>query len=157
MAQQINSSIFVLKISYMKHIIFLTLFTIITSLLFSQTANVTVKIKGIQEVKGTMNFAVYDNAENYSKSKNYYAGESIKIASAIFEYVFKDIPNGIYAISLFQDEDENGELNTNWIGMPKELFGFSNDAKGRMGPPSFEDASFIVKEDMEIIINLVDL
>ena len=46
-------------------------------------------------------------------------------------------------------------MNKNWIGMPKEPFGFSNDAKGRMGPPDFEDASFEVKKDIEIGLETV--
>ena len=141
----------------MKKILTLILFTMLMGFAYSQTANLTIIIKGIQNPVGTMNFAVYDNAEHYDKSKNYYAGESIQVESLDFVYVFQDMPYGTYAISLFQDEDENKELNTNWIGMPKELFGFSNDAKAKMGPPDFEDASFEIKGDKEIIITLVDL
>lgn len=135
----------------------LLLFMVFVGFGFSQTANLTIIIKGIQNPIGTMNFAVYDDAENYDNSKDYFVGKSIPVESLEFEYVFQDMPYGNYAISLFHDEDENKELNTNWIGMPKELFGFSNDAKAKMGPPDFEDASFEIKGDMEIIINLVDL
>lgn len=141
----------------MKKVLLLVLFVVSVGFVFSQTANLTIKIKGIQNAKGTMNFAVYDNAENYNKSKDYFVGESVKVESLDFEYVFHDLPFGNYAISLFQDEDENGELNTNWIGMPKELFGFSNDAKAKMGPPNFIEASFEIRDNMELIINLVDL
>lgn len=141
----------------MKKALLLFVFMVYWGLGFSQTANLTIIIKGIQNPVGTMNFAVYDDAENYDKSKNYFLGESVKVDSKDFEYVFEDVPYGNYAISLFHDEDENKELNTNWVGMPKELFGFSNDAKAKMGPPDFEDACFEIKEDLEIIINLVDL
>lgn len=138
-------------------LLFFVLFAISYQFGYGQSANLTIIVKGIQNPVGTMNFAVYDDAENYDQSKDYYAGESIKVESLEFVYVFKDIAYGNYAISLFHDEDENDELNTNWIGFPKELFGFSNDAKAKMGPPDFEDASFEVNGDMELIINLVNL
>ncbi|NPD45048.1 MULTISPECIES: DUF2141 domain-containing protein [unclassified Lentimicrobium] len=141
----------------MKSILISLLFTLSIASLYSQSANLTIIVNGIQNAKGTMNFAVYDNAENYDKSKDYFIGESIPVESMKFEFVFYDLPYGKYAISLFHDEDEDGDLDTNWIGMPKELFGFSNNAKAKMGPPDFEDACFEINGDMELVINLVDL
>ena len=49
---------------------------------------------------------------------------------------------GRYAVSMFHDENENGELDANFLGIPKEGYGASNNARGRLGPPRFEDASF---------------
>ena len=60
--------------------------------------------------------------------------------------VFENIPHGDYALKVFHDENENQKLDTNFIGMPKEKFGFSNDAMGRFGPPSFEQARFRFEE-----------
>lgn len=60
-------------------------------------------------------------------------------------FVFKNIPDGIYALRFFHDENDNGELDTNFIGIPKEGYGFSNDARGIAGPPSFKAASFTVE------------
>lgn len=56
--------------------------------------------------------------------------------------VFKNIPAGEYGISLYQDKNENGKLNTNFIGIPSELYAFSNNAKGRFGPAKWEDVKF---------------
>ncbi len=66
------------------------------------------------------------------------------------------IPKGEYAISAFHDTDGDGKMRTGIFGVPKDRYGFSNDAKGRMGPPSFEDASFKVFGDKkeEVRINL---
>jgi uncharacterized protein (DUF2141 family) len=47
-----------------------------------------------------------------------------------------------YAIAAIHDENRDGKLETDWMGVPKEGYGFSNNAKGRLGPPSFEAASF---------------
>lgn len=131
---------------------------LLTSISFqAQTASITLKIQGIDEAKGIMSIALFDNEEDYSSEENYaFAGE-IPVKSKEFIYVIKDIPYGTYAIKIFYDVDSNGEMKKNWIGMPKEPFGFSNDAKAKMGPPSFENASFVVKGDTEAVVNLVEL
>jgi uncharacterized protein (DUF2141 family) len=56
--------------------------------------------------------------------------------------VFKGIPAGTYGISAFHDENDNGKLDTNLIGMPTEDYCASRNARGVFGPPSFEDAKF---------------
>ena len=65
-----------------------------------------------------------------------------------------DLKPGIYAVNVYYDEDGNGELNTNFFGIPTELVGFSNQAKGLLGPPSFKKASFALSADHAIDIRL---
>ena len=55
---------------------------------------------------------------------------------------FEGIPAGTYALVVLHDENMNGKVDTNWIGIPKEGYGFSNDAKASFSAPSFKDASF---------------
>jgi uncharacterized protein (DUF2141 family) len=55
---------------------------------------------------------------------------------------FKELPAGRYAIAVMHDENSNGKVDTNFMGIPKEGVGASNDAKGMMGPPKFDDAAF---------------
>jgi len=55
---------------------------------------------------------------------------------------FEDIPPGTYALAVIHDENMNGKLDTNWLGIPKEGYGFSNDVKALLGAPSFSAASF---------------
>jgi uncharacterized protein (DUF2141 family) len=56
--------------------------------------------------------------------------------------VFKGVPKGVYGISAFHDENSNGKLDTNFIGLPTEDYCASRDARGSFGPPSFSDAQF---------------
>jgi uncharacterized protein (DUF2141 family) len=56
--------------------------------------------------------------------------------------VFRGIPEGVYGLSAFHDENENGKLDTNFLGMPTEDYCASRNARGTFGPPSFEDARF---------------
>jgi uncharacterized protein (DUF2141 family) len=68
---------------------------------------------------------------------------------------FLDIPPGTYAMAVIHDENMNGKLDTNWIGIPTEGYGFSNDAKAMLGAPSFSAASFPYDgQDMELTISL---
>lgn len=55
---------------------------------------------------------------------------------------FPSVAPGTYAVSVFHDENSNGKLDTNLMGIPREGVGASNDAKGHLGPPRFDAASF---------------
>ena len=55
---------------------------------------------------------------------------------------FVGIPPGTYAIIVIHDENRNGKLDTNWLGVPKEDYGFSNDAEAFLSAPSFSAATF---------------
>ena len=56
--------------------------------------------------------------------------------------VFKGVPKGVYGISAFHDQNNNGKLDTNLLGLPTEDYCASRDARNTFGPPSFEDAKF---------------
>ncbi len=67
---------------------------------------------------------------------------------------FKDAPYGNYAVVVFHDENRDGEFNQNWMGMPKEGFGFSNNPS-TLKKPVFDDAKFVVAQPVvEVTINL---
>jgi len=66
----------------------------------------------------------------------------IKIRDTQARCDFLDIPPGTYALAVIHDENMDGKLGTNWLGVPTEGYGFSNDAKALMGAPSFDAASF---------------
>ena len=72
----------------------------------------------------------------------------------IFE--FKTLP-GIYAIALLHDQNENRKLDKNWIGAPKEGFGFSRNVKVFMGPPEFKEAAFNAEENTSLEIKMIYL
>ena len=72
------------------------------------------------------------------------AFEAVADARSGARVVFRDVPAGTYAIALLHDENANGKADRALMMMPKEGFGFSRDAKLRMGPPSFSAAAFRV-------------
>ncbi len=102
---------------------------------------------------GRMFIAVYDKKEDFLGS-HMTAKKITDCNSSGSTLVEIELQHGIYGISVFQDLNENGELDKNWFGIPTEPYGFSNNAKGSFGPPDFEDCSFEFSEDMEINIKL---
>ena len=119
-------------------------------------ATLHIEIVGIKEIQGFIRVAVYDSEDDFM-GEEVVASDGWKVVS---NTLTGSIPltKGKYAISIFHDVNSDGELNTNIFGIPKEPYGFSNNAKGKFGPPSFEKAAFEVKEDnQKMSITLINL
>ncbi len=112
----------------------------------------TVKIDGIETIKGSILISLFNSADTFMKKS--ITGKKIEVTGKTVIISFKDIPNGEYAITLFQDENDNRKLDTGIFGIPKEKYGFSNNAKATMGPPKYSACKFEVKEDTTIDIKL---
>jgi uncharacterized protein (DUF2141 family) len=69
----------------------------------------------------------------------------VKINGTTARCIFKEVPAGVYGISAFHDEDNNGKLNTNLVGYPTERYCASNDARNMFSAPSWKDAKFKYK------------
>jgi len=78
-------------------------------------------------------------------------GISQDIANNKCIIVIKNLKPGKFAFKYFHDLNKNKKLDTNWIGLPKEGYGFSNNAKGKFGPPSFEETIFVIKKNTTIM------
>jgi uncharacterized protein (DUF2141 family) len=107
-------------------------------------ANVTVTVKNVANNSGVVRAAICDK-NNFLKVCNYKASE--KSAREYVVLTFKDVPAGHYALNAYHDENDNNRMDRNLFGMPSEGYAFSRDAKGRSGPPQFEDAAFDVSDD----------
>lgn len=104
-----------------------------------------VEIGGLRTDKGQMLCALYSSAQAEAfpkKADKAVARSTAKIAERQAVCDFSGVAPGTYAVSVVHDENSNGKLDTNFIGMPREGVGASNDAKGHMGPPKFSAASF---------------
>jgi len=111
----------------------------------------TVNLKGMSTEKGEVSVGLYNEEGQWLKQT--YKGLGSPVVGGTGRVVFEDLPEGVYAISTFHDINSNGELDSNFMGIPKEPYGFSNDAKGLFGPASFKDSKFEVVKDSEISIN----
>ena len=117
-----------------------------------------INIKGSKHNKGNARILLFNE-----QNKQYFPDKSKKTLKQFERTInnkklvisIKDIPNGKYAVSVHHDENADNKLNTNWLGIPNEGIGASNDAEGNLGPPEFEDAAFVlVKSLKSITINM---
>ncbi|NBB89097.1 MAG: DUF2141 domain-containing protein [Bacteroidetes bacterium] len=123
------------------------LFTLLTIGVVAQSqsgVSVRVDIENFKSNKGKAFVALYDSEKNWLKKRS--KGEIIAIQDQTATVVFEDVPAGTYAVSLFHDENRNGKMDANIFGIPKEPTACSNNATGRFGPPTWDDASFAVED-----------
>ncbi|WP_264563636.1 DUF2141 domain-containing protein [Flavobacterium sp. N3904] len=122
----------------------------ICSLMSAQNVNLTVSVSGLKNNTGVVKVGLYNSEGTFLKSIYKSITSEIKNNSATVTFV--GIPKGEYGISTYQDENSNGKLDKNMMGIPSEDFACSNDAKGFMGPPKYEDAKFNINKDSKIDI-----
>lgn len=113
--------------------------------LFAQdlaTGSIRVEIRGFESSEGNVRIALFNSSESYEKTGKPFRALELKIDKKTVFHTFEDIPLGEYAIKLFHDENNNKELDTGLFGIPTEDYAFSNNAKGFMGPATYEAAKF---------------
>jgi uncharacterized protein (DUF2141 family) len=125
-----------------------TIAIFISSLLSAQNVNLTVSVSGLKSDTGVLKVGLYNSEGTFLIIP--YKSIPSQIKDNVATVVFEGIPKGEYAISSYQDENSNGKLDTNIIGIPTEGVACSNNAKGFMGPPKYKDAKFNIDKDLKI-------
>ncbi|WP_298765184.1 DUF2141 domain-containing protein [uncultured Polaribacter sp.] len=138
------------KIILIITIVFSGLFT--TNAQEAEKFSITVNITGLASNKGKVLLALYNKQENFLNKR--FKGGMSKITDKKATYVFEGVVKGEYAISFFHDENNNNKMDTNFVGIPKEDYGCSNNATGFVGPPKYKDAKFQLLENKEISIEI---
>ena len=105
-------------------------------------STLVVNIKNIKNKNGDILIGLYDSTSNFPRKVA--TGKVVKVTENEMEVTFADIKPGNYAVSVLHDENQNKDLDTNKLGIPKEGYGFSNNVTGVVGPPSFRKARFHV-------------
>ncbi|MDB5934805.1 MAG: hypothetical protein JWQ01_2149 [Massilia sp.] len=106
----------------------------------ASAADLTIHIDDVKVASGKIEVALYNSAGDFMKTA-VGAGRTAATREAN-TVVLKDLPAGEYAFAVFHDANSNDKLDKNMFGIPTEDYAFSNNALGKMGPPSFEQARF---------------
>jgi uncharacterized protein (DUF2141 family) len=123
------------------------LFAVLAAMTATATAEerpgrVDVECVGLARDTGEVVCALFDRADRFPREDAAYAGAYARIEGGRAVCRFEDVPAGRYAAAVFHDEDGDRKLKT-VLGMPREGYGFSNDARpGTFGPPKFALAAF---------------
>jgi len=126
----------------------------------AQAATLTVVVSNFQNETGSVNVAVYSEKETWLKSGQAMFSQSMKVSEAIREGTVSfefELEPGEYAAVAHHDDNDNGEMDTSFVGIPKEPTGASNGEVSRFGPPRYKNAAFPVgKDGLRMPIRLSD-
>lgn len=138
----------------MKQLFFLIFLFPFQLLAQNEGQTLEIKIDGLRNNKGTVYATLFNSTDGFpSDPKKAVKKAGVKVIEGN-SIIFKNIPAGTYAVALLHDENDNNKMDTNFIGIPNEGYGASNDAKGTFGPPKFEDAKFDFKQAKSINIKI---
>jgi uncharacterized protein (DUF2141 family) len=128
-----------------------------TSLAASEsTGNLIVNISGFPSSDGFAMVALHNSEESYKGGEtSVVAKTKTMVVDQKVQVVFMNLPYGWYGVSLYHDENANEKMDQNAMGIPKEAYGFSNNAKGFFGKPKYKDIMFQLNSaEMQITIKL---
>ena len=117
---------------------------------------IRILVSNIEEKKGTIHYGVYNNPKLFPDESGKVLGGFEEVSKVIEDgLLIEDLEESNYAIAIFHDKNSNDKFDT-FFSIPKEKFGFSNNARVFLGPPKFEDASIFVGQNsiVEIMIEL---
>lgn len=115
----------------------------------AEDALLNIEVSGLAEAEGSVHISVYDNSDDWLGESTVARIEVVISDSLVDDVVVANmqLPPGEYAISMYYDANGNGEMDTNFIGIPKEPVALSNNAKAKFGPPKYKDAVFSLPEE----------
>lgn len=116
---------------------------------------VTVIMEGFKDGNGVALVTLYNSAKGFPGDRRYAIKKAkTTISSRMAQLVFEGLPAGEYAVSAFHDENGDGELGKNFIGIPTEGYGTSNNQKPGLSHPSYEKARFFVV-DADVTLKVI--
>jgi len=125
-------------------------------LLFSgvKTHKLSIHISGISKIKGSLFIAIFRPTDDFPVFGKQFKGIVKEVEGKSQNYTFDDLPEGEYALAIYQDENRNKILDKNLLGIPTEIYGFSNNARRNFSAPSFQEAKFKLNKDLHQTIFL---
>jgi uncharacterized protein (DUF2141 family) len=117
-------------------------------------ATLTIKVAGARNIKGKIGIALFQERRGFPEdTSNAVRAQDIDIDPNTMsaQIVFHGLPQGVYAVSVRHDENSNGKLDKNLVGIPKEGYGASNNPPKRLRAPGFEEAKLTLGDTAEVI------
>jgi uncharacterized protein (DUF2141 family) len=121
-------------------------------------ATLTVRVVNARNANGVVRIALFQSADGFPGNASealHTQSEKIDPQTLTAEAVFSGIPTGTYAVMVFHDENGNGKLDKNMLGIPREGYGASNNSAKKMRAPTFDEAKFSLSSDQTIEIRLL--
>lgn len=116
-----------------------------------QAIDLQVNIVGLRNAQGQVRVALFDRGDTFPEGDHPLAAARAKAQPGTVTTSLTGLQPGTYAVSVYHDENDNGRMDKNILGVPREGYGFSNDARATGGPPSFAKAAFTLDEEHTVI------
>ena len=113
----------------------------------------TIVIEDIRDASGTVQVQILAGQSQFEGDGAVAQFMEPAVAGTL-TFTAEDLPPGEYAIRIMHDLNGNGELDTNFVGMPTEPYAFSNNARGSFGPAKWDDVRFVIESDVTQVISL---
>ncbi len=136
--------------------ILLTYLLLLATPFINNNPKLTVEINNINKIKGSVKVAVFNTDKNFLEKDSAIRNYSLNVDSSSKKIVIEDLPKGVYAIAIYHDVNSDDVCNLNFIGIPKEPYGFSNNFRPKFSAPKFADCKISLVKNQTININLVD-
>lgn len=112
----------------------------------ANTSTLELEISEFRNTKGHVLISVFDNANDYPDSEGKaIANKKVKVTQKTHTITIEDLPQGEYAVVFLHDENDNEEMDTNFVGSPEEGYGASNDAVNTFSAPKYDEAKFFLE------------
>ena len=109
-------------------------------------ADLTITVTGVRASAGQLRLAVFNNPVDFPNGKSVVT-RNLPAREGEMTAIFEGLPPGPYALALHHDENGNGKMDTSFLGLPQEGYGFSNDAPVFLGAPPFDAAAVTLPEE----------
>ena len=114
-----------------------------------------VEVTGLKPDKGNVFFGLYNTEKGFLDNGWGIANVKVKVTGDRISYTFKSLPDGDYAVAVYQDENSNGKCDRNMIGYPTEGFGFSRNYRPRFSAPKFDEVKIAVSQCVKTTVALI--
>ncbi|PVX52087.1 uncharacterized protein (DUF2141 family) [Balneicella halophila] len=122
----------------------------------TQNHKITLKITNIESTEGKVFVSLFNKEKGFLEDGGSISKELININGSKASHVFENLPDGDYAIAIYHDENMDGKCNKNWMGIPKEGYGFSTNFKPKLAAPSFDQIKVKVVGDTVVEIKMLN-
>jgi len=118
------------------------------------TYQLKINVTGIKSSKGNIRVALFNTEDSYKTESTTYKNAVVAAQTGQITITLENIKSGDYAVAIYHDSNSNGKLDKSVFGPPTEYYGFSNNARGSFGKPSYSQCRFTVTENKVIDIKL---
>jgi uncharacterized protein (DUF2141 family) len=128
-------------------------FILLPCMIYAQNSgNLKAVMDRFETDDGSVRIVLTNSEDNYDSRDDVYRGASTKISDRLAVYIFEKIPHGEHAVKVFHDEKDNEDLDTNFLRIPSEDYGFSNNAAATFGPPAWNQARIVFSAETDSIL-----